>query len=306
MVAFFFSAFFFKKLVSFLNLFFSPCSNKMDSRITLGKKLGEGAMGKVFLATYVVEPKTKKTISSAVKQVPAYKMDIEEVQLQAQLSKLPQCNEHIACYYDLFQDSRTRDYLIVMEYVDGQELWDYIKDHPVNDSRKLIDLFMQALEGLKFIHSKGIAHGDIKLENFMITHNGKLKYIDFGFGCSEKTCNTSHVWHGTSFLAPPEAYGPKQTKHLDAIQKVDSWALGSVFAELIASAKRGRITRADDLHMDGKSVASESDDWKASNQLPVTSNKQMKRLYDVVDALMHPNPKKRASAKDALKMILRK
>lgn len=278
----------------------------MDSRITLGKKLGEGAMGKVFLATYIVDPKTKKTMSSAVKQVPASKMDMEEVQLQAQLSKLPQCNEHIACYYDLFQDSRTRDYLIVMEFVNGQELWDYIKDHPVIDNRKLFDLFKQALEGLKFIHSKKIAHGDIKLENFMITHDGKLKYIDLGFGCSENTCNTSHVWHGTSFLAPPEAYGAKQVKNLETIQKVDSWALGSVFAELIVSSKKGRLTRVDDLDMDGESVAAEPSDWKASDQLPETSNKPTLRLYEIVDALMHPNPKKRATAKDALKILKRK
>jgi serine/threonine protein kinase len=283
----------------------------MKSRIKLGRKLGEGAMGKVYLATYIVDPIHKKTIRSAIKEVPANKMDMKEVQLQANLSRLPDCHEHIACYYDLFQDSNTHNYFIVMEYINGKELWDYLKDNIENiTEQKLLDLCIQALKGLEFIHANGIAHGDIKLENFMISNgDDRLKYIDFGFGCSETTCASSPVWHGTRFLSPPEAYRGEASKNLASMQKADLWAVGSLFAELVLSIANSQITRTDEVSMDGKSVSkhvSKHNKWIASEHLPVVSDEIILEIYNIIDALMTPDPKKRSTAKNALKMLQKK
>lgn len=278
-----------------------------ENRIILKKKIGEGGQGKVFLATYVVDPThhPRKTISSAVKQIKANQMDMEEVMLQASLSKHPKCNKLIACYYDLFQNPKTRDYYIVMEYIEGKELWDYVRsaaksEHPLTSAQILI-LARQALKGLKFIHSRGIAHGDIKMENLMIDKRGDLKYIDFGYGCSEATCRTSKVWHGTTFLAPPEAtMDPTRRKTLKSLQEADLWALGCMLAEIILTNANGEIVRVDNVQLDGKSAAT-ARHWKPSKQFPL--NRTLLPLYTVIDGLMAINPGKRITASSALKTL---
>ena len=55
----------------------------MKSYLKLGKKIGEGGQGQVFLGTYIINEKTGKTISSAVKLVPAISMDLQEIKLQS-------------------------------------------------------------------------------------------------------------------------------------------------------------------------------------------------------------------------------
>lgn len=278
------------------------------NQIKLKRKVGEGISGKVYLATYVTQG--GKTLSAAVKQVPSVKMNLDEVVLQAALSRQPKCNRYIACYYDLIRHPKSGDYFIVMEYIHGKDLWTFLQDHvsQLTDD-KIVELFKQALKGLKFIHSKGIAHGDIKLENFLIDEEfGRLKYIDFGFGCSRDTCKTSPVWHGTRFLSPPEIkLQPQRRKTLESIQKVDLWALGSMFAEIIMSGRQGHIVRTDELGLDGASAARSPKRWNPSAKLQadLKSNRstKMKRVFEVIGKLMDINPSRRISAAAALEKL---
>ncbi len=66
-----------------------------------------------------------------------------------------------------------------MEYIDGVELKDKIKDGaiPVEEAIKIAT---QIAEGLEAAHKKGIIHRDIKSSNIMITNDGKVKIMDFG------------------------------------------------------------------------------------------------------------------------------
>jgi serine/threonine protein kinase len=270
------------------------------------KKLGQGAKGKVYLATYVVNPKTGKKIDSAVKQVPAWLMDLKEIELQSQLSKLPKCNRYVACYYDMKQDPKTKDYFIIMEYVQGQELWDLVRLRASSwTPAEMLSMFRQMAKGLKFIHSRGIVHGDIKMENLMATttHGTLIKYIDFGYGCSEETCKSSGVWHGTSYLKPPEAHRDHEPpKNLKTLQKADVWALGCLMAEMVLSRARDVVTRVDSVHMDGASVMGKSN-WKASRYLPATQDQTMLQIYEVIDGLMAVNPAKRSTAAQAARKL---
>lgn len=278
-------------------------------RLKLGKKLGEGAMGKVFLSTYIIDKDTKKTISAAVKQIPANLMNMDEIILQAQLSRLPNCEEHIACFYDIMRNPKNNTYQIVMEYIEGKEMWDYVSEHkgPFTD-KELLDIMEQALAGLNFIHDHEIAHGDIKLENFMMDKHHKLKFIDFGYGCNNKTCPTSPRWHGTTYLSPPEAFKRQKEKNLIAMQRADLWALGSMFAELtIANVNDNSLMRTDEVGMSGSKVHRKSDKkWRASAQLSAVNQKRddlTPKIYKVIDGLMRINPDNRLSASDALALL---
>jgi len=303
-------------------------SKVIGKKIKLGRKLGEGAMGEVFLGSFVVD--AGKTISAAIKRVPASKMDLKEVELQSELSSLPQCNLYVACMYELKKIGN--NYYIVMEYIQGNELFDVLanlkKEIGLNDLKKL---FKQALEGLVFIHSKGIAHGDIKMENFMLdekTH--RLKYIDFGFGCSKNTCKSSPVLHGTSYLDPPEAFKnetvwstklnvpnylkryvppPDGAHTLQSLQRADIWALGSLFVEMMVAGKN-RIYRTMNIGMSGEELQNkDSRVWLASDHLRqkgLLRNHSYDRLYAVIDGMLKLDPDDRLTAKEALKVLTAK
>ncbi len=262
------------------------------------KKIGEGGQGKVYLATYIMDPKKPKNpINAALKQIDQNKINLEEIKLHSKISKYPKCNEYIACFYEFFQHPITKDYFIIMEYIPGTDLNDYIATHHLTE-QQIYNMFVQALQGLSFIHEHGIVHGDIKLENFIMDENEKkMKYIDFGFGCSKFTCKRHRVLHGTSYLNPPET--PKYLKKkltFHAIEQADLWALGSTFAEIILTNKRGTVTRTDDVGLDAKHI-----DNKISSKLfPETKNSKTQTMYNVIDQMMSVNPNSRKSANELL------
>lgn len=79
---------------------------------------------------------------------------------------------------DYFRANNTA--YIVMEYLDGENLRDYISHHGRFRSGDLIALMMPVMKSLRAIHAEGIIHRDISPDNIMFTKNGKLKLMDFG------------------------------------------------------------------------------------------------------------------------------
>jgi len=70
---------------------------------------------------------------------------------------------------------------VVLELIEGRDLFDYIA-LPGAFSEKVARYYIQQIfEGLKYAHSKGICHRDMKLENLMLDSNFDAKIIDFGF-----------------------------------------------------------------------------------------------------------------------------
>jgi eukaryotic-like serine/threonine-protein kinase len=67
---------------------------------------------------------------------------------------------------------------ILMEYVEGTDIVDYVKDNP----ERANEVFLQALAGFRYLEDTGILHRDIRPTNIMVTKDGVLKIIDLGFG----------------------------------------------------------------------------------------------------------------------------
>lgn len=72
---------------------------------------------------------------------------------------------------------------IIMEYVDGVSIHEYIKKNPAQIS----SLFEQALDGFCYLEAQRILHRDIRPQNLLVSRNGLLKIIDFGFGKQAST-----------------------------------------------------------------------------------------------------------------------
>lgn len=123
---------------------------------------------------------------------------------------------------------------IVMNYVDGKPLNEYLQGRPSRKVRK--KLVSQLLEAVAYIHSKGVIHNDLKPENIMVTNKGEdLKLIDFGL--SDDDAHYLITTPGcTAMYASPELAG--KTGNVD--QRSDIYSLGIIIS-LICPGRYGRI-----------------------------------------------------------------
>jgi serine/threonine protein kinase len=117
---------------------------------------------------------------------------------------------------------------IVMEYIDGINLEDYIKYK--NISKNIYKIIYQLIEGLLHIHNMNYAHRDITPNNVIITKNGDVKYINYGFAC-RKICNIASCndnctkTQSTLKYLPPEVITGKYNENIDSAKAWDIWQL---------------------------------------------------------------------------------
>ena len=109
-------------------------------------------------------------------------------------------NEHVVRCIGWREDAEVGP-CIVMEYIDGETLTDYLKANPSNKEKKRI--LNELLDALAFIHKHQIVHNDLKPENILVTRNGhNVKLIDFGY--SDGDSNIDKATGGTKAFASPE------------------------------------------------------------------------------------------------------
>mmetsp|Transcript_7962 Transcript_7962/g.7456 ORF Transcript_7962/g.7456 Transcript_7962/m.7456 type:complete len:115 (-) Transcript_7962:387-731(-) len=104
----------------------------------------------------------------------------------------------------LLDSSSHTAFFTVLEYAPNGDLFDFVRlgNLTQNDSMKI---FEQILDGLEYLHSRGIAHRDIKLENILVDKDNNAKISDFGFACQPRENCTGMVSgrFGTfTYLAP--------------------------------------------------------------------------------------------------------
>lgn len=120
---------------------------------------------------------------------------------------------------------------IVMEYIDGVSLSDFLATKPDRTLRRR--LLLQLLEAVHYLHSRQMIHLDLKPSNILVTHNGhNIKLIDFGLSrvdADERHIGTSGT---TGYMAP------EQTAGLPTDCRSDIYALGKLLPLLCPRYKR--------------------------------------------------------------------
>eukprot|EP01119_Soliformovum_irregulare_P012686 TRINITY_DN3309_c0_g1_i1.p1 TRINITY_DN3309_c0_g1~~TRINITY_DN3309_c0_g1_i1.p1 ORF type:complete len:260 (-),score=52.58 TRINITY_DN3309_c0_g1_i1:60-839(-) len=124
--------------------------------------------------------------------------------------------------------------VLLMEYVEGCDLYYLLEAQQFTplDEKQCRRLFKEMCKGLKYCHSKGIAHRDLKLDNIMIDKKGHVKIIDFGL-C--ECCHPDHCREavGSSAYAAPEVgLGMGRPTDYDGFQ-CDVWSLGIVLYTIL-------------------------------------------------------------------------
>ncbi|MDR1002374.1 MAG: Stk1 family PASTA domain-containing Ser/Thr kinase [Oscillospiraceae bacterium] len=107
---------------------------------------------------------------------------------------------------------------IVMEYIDGITLKEYIEQQGVLTWKESVHFTTQILRALQHAHEKGIVHRDIKPQNIMLLQNGEIKVTDFGiarFSRSETRTMTEKAIGSVHYIAPEQARGGKTDARSD-------------------------------------------------------------------------------------------
>eukprot|EP01117_Protostelium_nocturnum_P008211 TRINITY_DN292_c0_g3_i1.p1 TRINITY_DN292_c0_g3~~TRINITY_DN292_c0_g3_i1.p1 ORF type:complete len:332 (-),score=94.76 TRINITY_DN292_c0_g3_i1:38-1033(-) len=122
---------------------------------------------------------------------------------------------------------------LVFEYVSGGDLLDYVMNQKEGklDELKSAKLFSQIVSSVQYLHDKGIAHRDLKLENIMVDPEGNVaKLIDFGLSKRVDGGQLLTTFCGSPTYAAPEILY-KEPYHGN---KVDVWSLGVILYSMLA------------------------------------------------------------------------
>lgn len=137
---------------------------------------------------------------------------------------------NIVKIYDVILESQNP--AIVMEYVDGITVKDYIQRKGVISIRIAVSLTMQLLRALQHAHDNGIVHRDIKPQNIMVPGDGSIKVMDFGiarFAMSQSRTITSHAIGSVHYTSPEQARGDVVIDH-----RSDIYSVGVILYEMLA------------------------------------------------------------------------
>ena len=154
------------------------------------RTIGKGTFSKVKLG---INSKNNKIVAIKILEKSKIKEKEDLERIIREMAILKNFNHpNVIQTYEIHETEES--YLIIMEYCEGGELFNYIVKKDKLSEEESSFFFYQIVNGLEYIHSKGIIHRDLKPENLLLTSNHKLKIIDFGL---------SNFFNGKKLLSTP-------------------------------------------------------------------------------------------------------
>ncbi|AQQ53764.1 Stk1 family PASTA domain-containing Ser/Thr kinase [Planococcus lenghuensis] len=199
---------------------------RLNGRYRIEKAIGGGGMSNVYLGHDIILDR-----DVAIKILRYDFSNEEELRWRFQreaLSASSLTHTNIVNIFDVGEEGDI--HFLVMEYVTGQTLKDYIVQQAPIAPEKAVDIMLQLTSALAHAHQNQIVHRDIKPQNILIDRNGRVKVTDFGIAMALTATSytqTNSVLGTVHYLSPEQARGGTATK------KSDIYSLGIVMFELL-------------------------------------------------------------------------
>lgn len=208
----------------------SNIGRKLDGRYELQELIGVGGMADIYKAFDILEEKTvavkilKNEFAASEDFLRRFRNESKAI---AFLS-----HPNIVKIYDVGFTDKIQ--FIVMEYIDGITLTEYIEKQGVVKWKDAVHFTIQILRALQHAHDRGIVHRDIKPQNVMLLQDGTIKVMDFGIArfaretgktVSEKAIGSVH------YISPEQAKGELTD------ERSDIYSVGVMLYEMLTGKK---------------------------------------------------------------------
>lgn len=206
----------------------------------IGKMLGRGAFGKVNLAMHKL---VRKLVALKSLNKECLTDEVQKQKLMKEVNLLLKLrHDNVVKIYETIETKK--HIIIVMELCAGGDLLNYVRKRRRLKEPVAKKIFKQIIDGLKYIHSKYVAHRDIKLDNILLDGKGQVKIADFGVSKQSTPGVKMRDQCGTPAYIAPEILRNKNGYTF----AVDLWSAGVVLYAMLYGTVPFKAASMDELH----------------------------------------------------------
>jgi len=268
----------------------------LNNDYRFGKKLGRGAYAIVKEAKRISD--NKLFAGKIINKRGLNKYDLRGLRLEIAIMR-DLNHDNVVTLYDVFE-SKTKICLII-GLLQGGELLDAVLEKNSFSEHEASQCFAQLCDGLKYIHSKNIAHRDLKPDNllFSVKISGdlwnnlpkdSLKLVDFGLAERVKKTKGLTEYCGTPIYMAPEIFA-----HQEYTYSCDMWSAGCILYALLVGYPPFDFDENHDINELSLSVRNDDIDFDPQYWNGISNNAK-----DLILKLLDRNPKTRFTAQQAL------
>ena len=294
-----------KKLIEYIKDYYEKYNKYPETKINFylyGRRIGQGAFGKVNLGLNVLTGRVVAIKSFKKTSETKFYSNMKKILYETNLMKRFN-HPNITKILEVFHDEEYM--LIIMEYINGGNLFSFVKKRRKLSEKTAKFLFRQIILGIRHIHSQNIVHRDIKLENIIIDLNNTVKICDFGIG---KVLNSpDEILYdkcGTPMYMAPEIILTSKKKGYKGFP-VDIWSSGITLYIMLSGALPFNIknkSTVDDVSLSDMRDKNENSDLKYQivNNKPKKIKNISNEAKNLLNRLLDKNPEKRPTCDEIL------
>ncbi|KAF4089454.1 hypothetical protein AMELA_G00066230 [Ameiurus melas] len=250
-----------------------------SGQFAIVRKCREKSTGVEYAAKFI----KKRRLSSSRRGVSR-----EEIEREVNILREIQ-HSNIITLHDIFENKT--DVILILELVSGGELFDFLAEKESLSEEEATQFLKQILDGVHYLHSKHIAHFDLKPENIMLLDknvpNPRIKLIDFGIAHQIKEGNEFKNIFGT-----PEFVAPEIVNYEPLGLEADMWSIGVITYILLSGASPFLGETKQETLTNISAVNYDFDEEYFSNTSELAK--------DFIRRLLVKDPKKRMTIQDSL------